>query len=356
MSSTEKTGDRGVELWLWITAFLVLCMVVVGGATRLTGSGLSITEWKPIMGAIPPLSEADWLAAFEKYKRIPQYKIVNEGMTLGEFKGIFWWEWSHRFLGRMIGFAFALPLLFFWWRGRLRSGSGRKLAGVLALGGLQGAIGWFMVYSGLAERVSVSQYRLALHLSVAFALLALLVWLALEERRARPGHAASSASSGTRRRAMWILLAIGAQAVLGALVAGLKAGLVYNTWPAMDGRWFPSDYWAEGHGWLSLFESHAATQFNHRLMAYVVMALIAWQAVALLRGGAGGMARTSGLVLFFAALTQAMIGILTLLMHVPLALGLVHQGGAAVLIAVAVWHFFETRRESSGFVPRIEVI
>jgi len=343
MRPLSERGNRAVEIWLWLTAALVFCMVVVGGATRLTGSGLSITEWKPIMGALPPLGEAAWLEAFEKYKQIPQYKLVNEGMSLEAFKGIFWWEWSHRLLGRAIGIVFALPLLFFWWSGSLRKGSAKKFAGVLALGALQGAVGWFMVYSGLAERVSVSQYRLALHLSIAFALLSLLVWLALEERRARLGEAAGFATSGTKRRALLIVALAALQVALGAFVAGLKAGLVYNTWPAMDGQWFPSDYFAPGLGWLSLFESHAAVQFNHRLAAYAVLALVVWQAAAILRGGASGMARISGLVLSAAGLAQAALGVLTLLHHVPLPLGLLHQGGAAIVMALAVWHLFETR-------------
>lgn len=344
MTTSQSSGTAGVEAWLWFVAFLVFCMVVVGGATRLTGSGLSITEWKPILGAIPPLTEADWLAAFEKYRQIPQYRIVNEGMSLGEFKGIFWWEWAHRFLGRLVGFAFALPLFIFWWRGRLRPGSAGKYAGLLGLGALQGAIGWFMVYSGLADRVSVSQYRLALHLCVALSILALLVWLALEERRARRETRSGAATAAVRSRAGWLIALIGVQVALGAFVAGIKAGLVYNTWPDMNGQFVPSDYWAEGHGWLSLFESHAAVQFNHRIVAYIVVAMAFWQALAVLRGGASGTARTSGLLLLAAVFAQAVLGVLTLLLHVPLGLGLLHQGGAAVLVAIAVWHLFEARR------------
>ena len=344
MRPLSERGNRAVEIWLWLTAALVFCMVVVGGATRLTGSGLSITEWKPIMGAVPPASEAAWLDAFEKYKQIPQYKLVNEGMSLEAFKGIFWWEWSHRFLARAVGAVFALPLLFFWWRGTLRRGSAAKLAGVLALGALQGGVGWFMVYSGLAERVSVSHYRLALHLSIAFALLSLLVWLALDERRARLGEAPGAASRGARRRALMIVALVGLQVALGAFVAGLKAGLVYNTWPMMDGQWFPSDYFSPGLGWLSLFESHAAVQFNHRLAAYAVLALVALQVVAILRGGASGPSRASALLLLGAALAQAALGVVTLLRHVPLPLGLLHQGGAAVVMALAAWHLFEARR------------
>lgn len=336
-------GQRAVELWLWFIAALVFAMIVVGGATRLTDSGLSITEWKPILGAIPPLSEADWLSVFEKYKQIPEYHIVNKGMSLDEFKFIFWWEWSHRFLGRFIGLAFAFPLLVFWMTGRLRQGLPVKLLSILALGGLQGAIGWYMVSSGLSERVDVSQYRLALHLSVAMAILAIVVWFALDERRARLGANNATVSASVRNFVRVIVFVIGVQIVLGAFVAGLRAGLIYNTWPSMNGQFFPSDYWISEHGFLSLFDSHAAVQFNHRIAAYIVLGVVLYHVWRIVRSGASGMARTSGIALAHATTAQAVIGILTLLMHVPLSLGLLHQGGAAVVLAIAIWHLFEVR-------------
>lgn len=344
---STRDGNGAVEAWLWFIAALVIAMIVVGGATRLTDSGLSITEWKPILGAIPPLSEADWLVAFEKYKQIPEYHLVNKGMALGDFKFIFWWEWSHRFLGRMIGVAVALPLLVFWLIGKLRDGLPVKLLGLFGLGALQGGIGWYMVSSGLADRVDVSQYRLALHLSVAMAILAAVVWLALDERAARTGQKSGTASPGVARFAIVVLALIGVQIVLGAFVAGLKAGLVYNTWPSMDGRFWPTDYWMAGQGFLSLFESHAAVQFNHRIAANLVFAAVVYQAIAALNGGAAGAARTSAVVLASAVLIQAMLGIFTLVMHVPLALGLLHQGGAAIVLAIAVWHLYVCKTLSS---------
>lgn len=340
---TTESGDGGVEAWLWLTAALVFAMVVVGGATRLTDSGLSITEWKPILGAIPPLSEADWLVAFEKYKQIPEYHLVNKGMGLEDFKFIFWWEWGHRFLGRIIGLVFALPLAFFWLRGRLRAGSGARLAGVLALGGLQGAIGWYMVSSGLSERVDVSQYRLALHFTVALAIFAGLVWLALDERRARFGGSPALVTGFVRGFAPVLLALVFAQVVLGAFVAGLKAGLVYNTWPSMNGMFVPSDYWIEGRALMSLFESHAAVQFNHRLVAYVLFAAALTQALALVRGGGTGAVKKSGMLFAAAVLLQALIGIATVVHHVPLWLGLLHQGGAVAVLGLAVWHVFASR-------------
>jgi heme a synthase len=350
--NAAHNGSRMVEFWLWSVACLVLAMIIVGGATRLTDSGLSITEWKPILGAIPPLSDADWMTAFEKYKLIPEYHLVNKGMALGDFKFIFWWEWSHRFLGRVIGVAFALPLVAFWLGGRLRAGLGLKTVGVLVLGGLQGAIGWYMVSSGLADRVDVSQYRLALHLSVAMSILALIVWLALDERRAQLGSYPSTVSGNVKNVALLLLGLIAAQIVLGAFVAGLKAGLLYNTWPTMDGQVFPSDYWLLDRGFFSLFESHASAQFNHRVIAYVVFAAVLFQAWRAMRGDATGVARNSALVLAAAVSVQAVLGITTLILHVPLALGLIHQGGAAIVLGIAVWHLFATRDAVPALVGR----
>jgi heme a synthase len=338
MEAERTTRSAGVATWLWSVAALVFAMIVVGGATRLTDSGLSITEWKPIMGAIPPLSDAHWLEAFEKYKQIPEYQLVNKGMSLSDFKVIFWWEWAHRFLGRIIGLVFALPLLAFWISGRIRHGLMPKLLGVLALGGLQGVFGWYMVSSGLADRVDVSQYRLALHLTTAFAILGCLVWLARDE-------GASFALATGEAADRWIKACAAAlvgltllQVVLGAFVAGLKAGLIYNTWPDMNGQFVPSDYWIDpAH--LSFFESHAAVQFNHRITAYllgIAAVLHVWQ---VMRRPLDQHIRSSAFVLGAAVAVQMAIGIWTLLAHVPLPLGLLHQGGGAIVLAIAVWHW-----------------
>lgn len=344
MDTQSANGNRSVEAWLWFSAALVFVMIVVGGATRLTDSGLSITEWKPIHGAIPPLTDADWQAVFEKYKQIPEYRLVNKGMALADFKFIFWWEWGHRVLGRLIGLVFAMPLLAFWWSGCIRPGLAPKLVGLLGLGALQGAIGWYMVSSGLSERVDVSQYRLALHLSVAFAILSLLVWLALDERGHRLGFPRGAVSARVRRLAAILVGLVFAQVALGAFVAGLKAGLVYNTWPSMNGQFIPPDYWTGDRGLLSLFESHAATQFNHRLTAYALLIASVVQACFAFACPAGSRVRTSAFVLAAAVVVQAALGIWTLLAHVPLGLGLMHQGGAAIVMALAVWHLHETRR------------
>lgn len=331
--------DGAVRVWLYLVAGLVFLMVVVGGATRLTDSGLSITEWKPILGAIPPLSEADWHAAFEKYRQIPEYHLVNKGMSLEAFKFIYWWEWSHRFLGRFIGVAFALPLAAFWLMGRLRPGLGLRLTGVLALGALQGAMGWFMVKSGLVDRVDVSQYRLAAHLAIAFFIFGLLLWLAFDLEERRTVSAGLAPSRGQTRFAGFIVLLVFVQVMLGALVAGLKAGLAYNTWPLMDGALVPEGLGRLAPWYLNLFENVTTVQFNHRLMAYAVTALVLWQALDLRRKLGGSALAGSATWLAAVVLCQVMLGIWTLLVAVPLWLGLAHQAGAAIVLGLAVRHF-----------------
>jgi cytochrome c oxidase assembly protein subunit 15 len=348
-SAGAEAGARSVSLWLWFVAALVFAMVVVGGATRLTESGLSITEWQPLLGAIPPMNEADWLAAFEKYKQIPQYSIMNQGMTLDAFKAIYWWEWSHRLLGRLIGVAFALPLIYFWLRGRLKQGTGAKFLGIFLLGGVQGVIGWYMVKSGLSDRVDVSQYRLALHLTTALAILSLIVWLALEEWPGAGRVTGQVATTLIKRMAAILVAIVLVQVVLGAFVAGLKAGLIYNTWPTMDGQWVPSDYWTNPP-YLSFFESHAAAQFNHRMTAYLVGALALVEVWLVLREPVDERIRLTAIALAVAVFAQMGLGIATLLSHVPLELGLLHQGGGALVLILAVVHLHATRR--AGVVVR----
>lgn len=301
-------------------------MVLVGGATRLTGSGLSITEWKPIMGAIPPLNEADWLDVFQKYQQIPEYKLQNAGMSLSDFKSIFWWEWSHRLLGRLIGVAFAVPLIYFALRRRLNKSLWPKLVGILALGAAQGAMGWFMVYSGLSDRVDVSQYRLAAHLSLAALIYASIIWVALGlgRERERP--------SGVEDwGALLLVLLIFLQIAAGAFVAGLDAGMGYNTWPKMDGAWIPQGLFVMQPAWHNFFENALTVQFQHRMIAYsvLIVAIVhAWRSFSM-----------SAMLLLYAVFAQIVIGILTLLMHVPIAIALIHQAMAFVVLATAVWNF-----------------
>lgn len=343
---TDRDPARPLRLWLYAVAILVLAMIVVGGATRLTDSGLSITEWQPIIGAIPPLSDAHWNEAFDKYKQIPEYHQVNKGMSLEAFKAIYWWEWSHRFLGRFIGVAFAIPLFVFWLLGRIPRGFAHKLLGVLALGGLQGAIGWYMVKSGLVDRVDVSHYRLALHLGTAFLILGLLVWLAEELRPADDSIRLETVavSHVTMARALVFLLFL--QVVLGALVAGLKAGLTYNTWPLMDGRFIPDGLLTLSPWWLNVFENVTTVQFDHRMVAYAVFLLALWHLVQI-KGSDDGRVIVSSTLLLAAIAAQIGLGIRTLLLaegEIPIGLGLAHQGGAAVVFAISVWHLHRISR------------
>lgn len=314
-----------IHLWLFAVALLVFAMVIVGGATRLTDSGLSITEWRPLLGIVPPLGEADWLAAFEKYKLIPEYSAVNKGMTLEEFKFIFWWEWAHRFLGRIIGAAFLLPFLFLAATGRLARQHWPRLIGLFILGGLQGALGWYMVASGLVERVDVSQYRLAAHLTLAAAIFAAILWVAfgLAVKRRAP-------EAGRERWALAIVALIVLQIAAGGFVAGLDAGMGYNTWPLMEGKLVPDGLLAIRPAWRNLFENAMTVQFDHRLIAYVIAIVVAAHAY-IVRDGAA-------LLLFAAVLLQIVLGIWTLLAQVPLALGLIHQGGALMVLAAALWN------------------
>jgi cytochrome c oxidase assembly protein subunit 15 len=347
MAAEHTYADRAVQAWLLSVACLVLCMIVVGGATRLTDSGLSITEWKPILGAIPPLTEAHWLEALEKYRQIPEYQLVNKGMSLDEFKFIYWWEWGHRFLGRIIGLAFALPLAFFAWRGMLRPGALPKYLGVLALGGVQGAIGWYMVSSGLVDRVDVSHYRLALHLSVAFLILGLLVWLAMDLNDDRVQVRAGELPANAATLALLIVVIVYAQVALGAFVAGLKAGLAYNTWPLMNGQVIPDDLFAMSPWLVNLVENATTVQFNHRLLAYIVVALGVWHCISILRSGVGDTIRMSAILLGCGLLAQMTLGIITLLHAVPIGLGIAHQGFAAVVLVIAVRHLWLLRNATA---------
>ncbi|MCP8895619.1 COX15/CtaA family protein [Shinella daejeonensis] len=331
-----ERNRRQVRRWLGFVLFLLFCLVLVGGATRLTGSGLSITQWKPIHGVIPPLSVSEWQEEFELYKRIPQYEHINKGMSVEEFKVIFWWEWAHRLLARSIGFVFALPLAFFWLTGRIEKKTRWPLVGLLALGGFQGFIGWWMVTSGLAERVSVSQYRLAAHLVVACLIFAVTMWImrALSPHSDDPAPTASS-----RRMAVAIACMAVFQIYLGALVAGLHAGLSYNSWPLMDGAIVPGGLFLQQPWWINLFENPKTVQFVHRIGAYVLFALALVHMISSLRAAPRTTHARRSVVLFALVLMQAVIGILTLVWQVPLGWALAHQGGALVVLGFAVAHW-----------------
>jgi cytochrome c oxidase assembly protein subunit 15 len=342
-------GNRSVGLWLIAVALLIAAMVVVGGLTRLTGSGLSITEWHPVTGAIPPLNDGAWQSEFAKYQRIPQYRLEHPHMNLADFRAIYWWEWSHRLLGRLLGAAFLIPFLVFAATGAISRREYPRMLGLFALGGLQGFVGWWMVESGLETRVAVSQYRLAIHLGVALILFGAILWTALEYLRARPPLRLVSLDThpacGGRKHAVWALSFAGLvylQMLLGALVAGLHAGLVYNTWPSMNGQVFPEAPFFAHPWWVNFGDNPGLAQFDHRLGAYGIAAC----AIALWRSARHKErnVRLSGDALLAVTGAQIALGIVTLVNQAPVALAALHQTVAVALLATALWHAFECRR------------
>jgi cytochrome c oxidase assembly protein subunit 15 len=344
MTSFLKDGrSRPVAMWLLCVMLVVLAMVVVGGTTRLTGSGLSITQWKPVSGVVPPLSSADWTKDFILYKATPQYRQVNVGMTLAEFKSIFWWEWSHRLLGRIVGVVFAVPFLVFLALRQMPQRLIWRCAVLLALGGLQGLVGWWMVKSGLENRVSVAPERLATHLGLALVLYCSLIWTAMEAWSGQ-GRLRAARTGGWPTAATLFLALVFFQCLLGALVAGNQAGLIDNDWPLMNGDVFPAGYVKAGL-WATLAHSQPAVQFNHRMVAYAVV--IAATGVT----GAGlnsrilmGQSRALVLAVGVVTLLQVCLGVATLMLHVPLPLALMHQTGAAVLLGLATALAWRVRR------------
>jgi len=335
-------GTAGLRAWLLVVAALVALMVSIGGATRLTGSGLSITEWRPIVGILPPLSQVDWLDSFAKYQQIPQYHHVNNGMSLDAFKAIFWWEWVHRFLGRLVCAAFLLPFAYFVAARQISRPLMGGLAAIFALGALQGLLGWYMVSSGLADRTEVSQYRLALHLGLAILIFGALVWVALSLKETQERSATSRAAHLVPAAAIVGLVFL--QIVLGAFVAGLKAGASYNTWPLIDGRLVPEGLAAMDPWYLNLFENALTVQFAHRLVAYGLVLTALWQAWSVRRELRDPLIKLSAAWLAGAALAQAGIGIATLLARVPLTLALLHQAVAVALFGLALWHLHRVLR------------
>lgn len=331
LTDTRSRPDLLIR-WLWLVGLMVFSMVVVGGITRLTESGLSITEWKPVSGAIPPLSHAEWAAAFEKYKQIPEYREINgpAGMTLSDFKFIFFWEWVHRLIGRLIGVVFALPLAWFWVKGQIPKGYKPRLLALLALGGLQGAIGWWMVSSGLTLRTDVSHYRLATHLLTALFILAGTVWTALDLDQLRKGNAKPAQLSGFGVAVCAILFV---QLLFGAWVAGLNAGYVANTWPLMNGRLVP-DGIETARGWLwALVNDPFLTHFVHRWWAWVVVAAL----VVLARRVKASGVRRASIAIHTAFGVQILLGIATVISGVNIILAVLHQAVGALVLVSTIW-------------------
>jgi heme a synthase len=337
----SRRADRAIAFWLLACAAMIFIMVALGGVTRLTESGLSITEWHPVSGILPPFNNAQWQAAFDEYKRIPQYAAIHPGMSLAGFKTIYFWEWLHRLWGRLIGAAFLLPFLWFLARRQIPRALAPKLALLFVLGGLQGGLGWWMVASGLAARIEVSQYRLAAHLTMALVIYAAILWVALDLLRP-PGEAGETGrfhggiSPALRRSASALLLLVFVTIAAGAFVAGLRAGLIDNTFPLMDGHWIPPAYAHLTPFWRNWFENPEAAQFDHRLLAVSTWLGSLALFLASFRLPLGRFARGALHALFGLATLQAALGIATLLFVVPLGLALAHQLGATLVLTAAV--------------------
>jgi cytochrome c oxidase assembly protein subunit 15 len=331
--TAATSGRRPIAIWLLICCAMVFTTLIVGGVTRLTDSGLSIVEWQPLLGAIPPLTHDDWLVMFEKYKQIPQFHQVNHDMTLEGFQFIFWWEWVHRQIGRLIGMVFFIPLVWFWMRDMIPRGYKPKLVGFLILGGLQGAMGWYMVKSGLVNDVRVSQYRLTAHLGLAFLVFGLMLWTALGLLSQRIAH--PSAPAGVRKSALFVLGVVSLMVLSGGFVAGIRAGLAYNTFPLMNGHLIPPDLFAMEPWWLNFFSNITTVQFDHRMIAWSLMVLVPllWLKVhreaPQARGAANAMLVMLGL--------QVSLGIATLLHQVPVTLASLHQAGAMIFFAKLIF-------------------
>jgi cytochrome c oxidase assembly protein subunit 15 len=331
--AAEPHGSGAVAIWLFACCGLIFAMVVVGGITRLTLSGLSITEWNPVTGVVPPLSRADWLAEFARYRQVPEYQAVHLGISLVEFQTIYFWEYAHRLLGRAIGLAFAVPLAWFWWRGRLPRRLRVPLLVILGFGFAQGLLGWYMVKSGLAGRVEVSQYRLVAHLALALAIYGATLWAALGLARG-PGE--RDAGPGWRRAAEAALVLVAVTIATGGFAAGTRAGLVYNTFPLMDGRPIPAGYAALHPFARNWFENVAAIQFDHRLLAMTttVTLLLLWLVGS--RAPLPAAARFAVAALVATAMLQAALGVATLLLVVPIPLAAAHQAAAVLLLTAAI--------------------
>ena len=322
-SAQSSSGyDRALVSWLFGMVGLVAIMVVIGGVTRLTDSGLSMVEWRPIIGILPPMTEVEWMRVFKLYQTSPEFQQVNIDMSLPEFKVIFFWEYVHRVWGRLLGLAFGLPLLFFWLAGRIPQGYGLPLLGLLALGSIQGIVGWWMVTSGLVDNPAVSQYRLAIHLSMALLILLLLLWTALNLRFGQ-----SKRPSG---RAAATLLLVALTIIAGAFVAGMDAGLLYNEYPLMGDGLVPVEYGENGLS--DPFDNPATAQFHHRWIAVLAVLAVADLWVSGLRKGLGGLVH----IMAVSVIMQFLLGLTTLLLGVPVWAGALHQAGAVLLLSVVL--------------------
>jgi cytochrome c oxidase assembly protein subunit 15 len=335
MFAQRNRSDKHMAVWLLTCCALIFAMVVLGGVTRLTRSGLSIVEWDPIMGAIPPITQTQWEQTFDKYKQTPEYVKVNRGMSLGDFKGIFYVEWAHRLLGRLIGLVFLLPFLYFLIRRQIGRQLAPKLLTMFVLGGLQGVLGWYMVKSGLVDMPRVSAYRLTAHLALAVVIYAYILWVALDLMTPRV-HSGKTLQP-LRRFSAWVTGLVFVMILSGGFVAGTHAGFAFNTFPLMNGHFFPEGMYAMAPLWADLFENIATVQFNHRLLAYVLLLVIPAFWLAARKFALPRQAQTPLHLLLAWLAVQVTLGITTLIYVVPVPLAAAHQGGALVLFTLALY-------------------
>lgn len=345
--------EKIVASWLLVCCALVFALVVLGGVTRLTRSGLSIVEWQPVTGIVPPLTEQQWEEAFAAYRATPEYRLVNRGMSLAEFQRIYWIEYFHRLLARLVGLAFLLPLAYFLARRWVDARLALRLAGIFALGALQGALGWYMVASGLVDEPRVSHFRLTAHLGLAFLIYGAMLWVALGLLAPHP--AAGGASAGLRRLAWTVTALVGAMVVTGGFVAGTRAGYAYNTFPLMNGQLVPPELFALEPWYENFFSNLATVQFNHRLFAWALALAVPVLWVRAVRGAAPPRVRALAHALLFAFAAQVALGISTLLLAVPVALGAAHQAGALVVftVSLALAHALRAPRQGSAAALRL---
>lgn len=339
----DNVARRQIAVWLFICGAVVFSILVVGGVTRLTHSGLSIVEWQPIVGIVPPLNQTEWEETFEKYKATPEYQKVHHWMSLEDFKGIFFWEYFHRVLGRTVGIVFFVPFLYFWLRRKIEPSLLPKLLGIFVLGGLQGAMGWYMVKSGLVDNPRVSHFRLTAHLSLAFLIFISMMWVALGllSERARATH--DAALRGLQRIGFWLTILIGYMVVSGGFVAGIRAGKAYNTFPLMQGYFLPPGSFVLEPWYQNFFDNMALVQFDHRLGAWLLIILVPWYWWKLRSVAVSDTARLASNLLLAAVFAQIGLGIATLLLFVPVGLGAAHQGGAMVVLGLLLWLNHELR-------------
>jgi cytochrome c oxidase assembly protein subunit 15 len=341
-SSSAYENRRNIAIWLLTCAAMVATMVIIGGITRLTESGLSMTEWRPLVGWIPPLSEAEWQRVFDRYRQTSEYRIQFADMDLEGFKTIFWWEYIHRVWGRLIGLVYGLPMFWLLLRRRVERPLIPHLWALLFLGGLQGLIGWWMVKSGFVDRDDVSQYRLTVHLGVAIVILGYLLWLAIG--LVQRGEARAPAPAALRKLSRAVMAVAFITILSGGMVAGINAGFIHNTWPLMDGGLLPEDFAALSPFWLNFFENHATVQFDHRILAYLTTIMVAVYWVRARGAALHARATTAAHLLGGMVLLQVLLGIATLLLVVPIPVAVLHQFGAVLLFSLAVWNAWELSR------------